>query len=336
MSDILSQNEINELLAALASGNDEPVEDVREEEPASEAKPYNFKTANKFSKEQIRMLRFIHENFAGRLATYLSGTLRAVTEVEVVSVEEQTYGEFNNSLPSPTFLAIYNMPPLAGSSLMELSPTISFEIISRLFGGGKSLVEADDANKVYTEIEVAILQRIAQQMISVMDESWERITDVRSYLDRVETNAQFAQIVSASEPISIITLNVKIGEVSDLVNICIPHLAIQPIAKQLAKTAWYDERGGIGSGEDVNIDEMTPRIKNTELTLHAVLNNTIATIHDVISLQVGDVIRMDHPTDRDITMLVEHIPKFKGKLGVTGKKLAIKITDILKEVTEDV
>lgn len=331
MADILSQSEIDELLMALASGRDTQQEVA--EEPEEEIRPYNFKTANKFSKEQIKMLYFIYENFAGRLATFLSGTLRSTCEVEVVSVEEQTFGEFNNSLPTPAFLAIINMPPLAGSSLLELSSTISYEIISRLFGGKDN--NNPEPNKYFTDIEISILQRIVQQMLAVMAESWERIADVHATLDRVETSAQFAQIVATSEPISIITMNVKIGSVSDIINWCIPHLAIQPIAKQMATTAWYNDRTTLPQSDNIDFFGASPRINNTIVTLRASLEETFATIQDVIGLQVGDIIRVDHHVNRPIMVNVEHIPKFVGVLGAHGKHLALKITDILEEVPED-
>lgn len=330
MADILSQSEIDELLMVLASGRDTQ----EQQEEADEAvRPYNFKTANKFSKEQIRMLYFIYENFAGRLGTFFSGTLRAVCEAEVISVEEQTFGEFNNSLPAPAFLAIISMPPLAGSVMLELSSAISYEIISRLFGGKGNT--DPEPNKNFTDIDISILNRIVQQMLVVMDESWERIADVNALLDRIETSAQFAQIVATSEPISIITMNVKIGEVSDIINLCIPYLAIQPIAKQMATTTWYTDRTTLQVGQDIDWINAKPRVHNTRVTLRASFDNTVATIQDVIGLQVGDVIRVDHHVERPIVVKVEHIPKFEGALGTYGKHLALKITDILEEVPED-
>ncbi|MEL7608591.1 MAG: flagellar motor switch protein FliM [Bacillota bacterium] len=332
MADILSQSEIDELLIALASGRDAPPVEKPEHSENDHLRAYNFRTANKFSKEQIRMLRFIHENYSGRLSTFLSGMLRAACDIEVVSIEEQTFSEFSNSLPLPAFLAIFDMPPLAGSAMMELSPTIAYEIISRLFGGTGQFQEY---SKLFTEIEIATLTRVVQKMLTVMNESWVRVTTVNATLDRIETSAQFAQIVSASEPIVIVTFNVKIGDVSDLINLCIPRLAIQPISQQLAMKSWYSERANSHDGQVENIPEVNPRIIHTALTLRAVFDSTPATVQDVVSLQVGDVIRVDHPVSKPITVMVEHMPKFKAMIGQKEHRLALKITDILKEVPED-
>ena len=329
MAHILSQNEIDELLNALASGRDTAPEKPTEKE-ASNIKLYNFRTANKFPKEQIRMLNFIYDSYAGRLSTYLSGTLRALCEVEVVSIEEQTFNEFSNSLPNPAFLAILHMPPLTGSALLDVSPAVAYEMISRIFGGTGHF---SDNQKLFTEIEVSILSRIIQQMLVLMGESWEKVARVNAALDRIETSSQFAQIVAANEPIAIITMKVKIGEISDLMNLCIPHVAIQPVSKQLAKKMWYADAATPAS--ETNLENISPRIANTQLTLHTVFDTTVATVRDILQLQVGDVIRVDHHIDKKITVLVEHIPKFKGSIGMFGQRYAVKISDILKEEQED-
>ena len=333
MADILSQSEIDELLLALASGQDLPAE-PEAEEVSGQVRKYDFRTANKFSKEQIRMLHFIYENYAGRLSTFLSGALRAMCEVKVVSIEEQTFSEFSNSLPSPTFLAIANMPPLAGTVLFEISAQVAYEIVSCLLGGAGGLVE--QAGKPFTEIEISILTRVSTQMLLYMKESWERITKISPTIDRVETSPQFAQIVAGSEPISIITMSVTIGEVSDIINLCIPHLAIQPIAKKLDTKLWYNERSSYTANEGMTFDaQLSPRISTTELALRALFNTTRATVGDILNLQVGDVIRVDHPLSANINVLVEHIPKFKGSLGQKGKQLSVKVSEIIREVAAD-
>lgn len=335
MAEILSQSEIDELLAALASGKDTSQEEPPEPEDGQHIQVYDFRDASKFSKEQIRMLNFIFDSYAGRLSTLFSGLLRAACEVEVVSVEElKAFREYNNSLPTPAFLTIFDMPPLAGSCLMELSPAISFEIISRLFGG-KGMAGEDAPNKPFTDIEIAILSRVVQQMMEIMDESWERVTEVHASMDRIETSAQFAQIVAVTEPVALITLNVTVGETSDILNFCIPHLAIQPISKLLATSAWYNEGGSQGGEEEKSLEELAPRINNTILTLSARFNATSVTVEDIIHLQEGDVLQLNHMVKDPITVMVEHIPKFHGVVGKQGKRAAVRITDIIKEETDD-
>ena len=330
MSNVLSQNEIDELLNALATGQDAAAEEICD--PAEhEIKPYDFRTANKFSKDQMRTLRFIYDNYASRLSTLLSATMRAMCEVDVISIEEQTFSEFSNSMPSPVIVSIINMSPLHGSMLLEIMPSIAYEIISRLLGGTGRFQSMD---KMFTEIELSILERILQKMIQPMNEAWEKIVKVNASLDRIETSAQYAQIVSANEPIAIVTMNIKIGNVSDIVNLCIPHMAVQPVAKQLVIKSWYTEqKSSMMTPEQKH--QMSSRLSQIKLNLHAVFDATSASVGDILSTQVGDVIRIDHHINRQVTLKVEHIPKFKGFIGMHGANYAVQITDILKGETED-
>lgn len=328
MSNILSQSEIDELLSALASGQDMPPEEQTEDE-SKLIRSYDFRTANKFSKDQMRTLHFIYDNFASRLTTYLSGTLRTACEVEVISIEEQTFSELINSMPVPVILSIINMPPLQGSILFEITPVIAYEIIARLLGGTG---QSENVDKAFTEIELSILERVTRRMIALMDEAWERINKVKATLDRVETSPQYAQIVSANEPIAIITLNAKIGEVEDIINLCIPHVAVQPIAKKLVIKSWYTDVGVRKTAEERDYQE---RLAGIYLTLQAMFNTTTATVGDVMNTKVGDVIQIDHKIDQPITVKVEHIPKFRGVIGIQSSNYAVRIMEILEEETDE-
>lgn len=324
MGNVLSQNEIDELLAALASGEaDEPAPEEEGEE--LNVREYNFRTANKFHKEQIRTLNIVYDNFARLLASYLSTTLRAIVEIEVISIEEQTFNEFNNSLPDPVILSIFSMTPLEGLLMMEITPGVAFAMINRLFGGGDGFGET---SKEFSEIELSILEKLIRQFLGLMVEAWDKVAEVNPRLDRIETSGQFAQIVSLNETIAIVTMNVTIGETSDLINLCIPHVAIEPVAQQLGLKLFY-------STSDREVIPQPEKIKRSlvdmPVRLHAYFDNTRATVGDVYSLQVGDVIQLDHNVNKPININVEHLPKFTGVIGTSGNHYAVSIVDVLEE-----
>lgn len=329
MANVLSQNEIDELLSALTSGNDTTEEETKQQE--DEIKQYNFRTANKFSKDQMRTLNFIHDNYAGRLSTLLSANLRTTCEVEVISVEEQTFSEFSNSMPSPVIVSLIGMRPLKGPVLLEIMPSIAYEIVNRLLGGTQRDQSMD---KTFTEIELSILELILKKMIEPMREAWQKIIKLETTLDRIETSPQYVQIVSSNEPIAIITMNITIGETSDIVNLCIPHMVVQPILKQLVIKSWYSEQKSntVSSGHKENLSN---KLSNIKLNLHAVLDDTYATVQEIMSTQVGDVIKIDHNINKQVTLKVEHIPKFSGFVGMCGKNYAIQISDIKRSAKDE-
>ena len=330
MANVLSQNEIDELLSALTSGKDIIPEEEGSETSEREVRVYDFRTANKFSKEQIRTLHFIYDNYSSRLSTFLSGMLRVICEVQVLSIEEQSFSELSNSMSTPIVASIISMPPLQGSSLFLISSAVAYEIISRLLGGTG---EKQAVDKPFTEIELSIMERVIKSMLGIMNEAWEKINKVSAHLERIETSSQYVQIVSANEPIAIITMKVSIGETTDIINICLPHVALQPIAKQLVMQSWYNDNSIKVKASDTG--NLGQNLNGVYLTLNAVFNETHATIKDILNTEVGDVIQVNHNINMPVTVKIEHIPKFKGFVGMYGSNYAVKVTDILKEEIGD-
>lgn len=131
--DILSQNEIDALLSALSTG-EMSAEEMKREEEAQRVKVYDFKRALRFSKDQIRSLTRIHENFARLLTTYFSAQLRTYVQIEVASVDQIPFEEFIRSIPNMTLINIFEVSPLEGNILMEVNPNIAYSMLDRLMG----------------------------------------------------------------------------------------------------------------------------------------------------------------------------------------------------------
>ena len=328
MANVLSQNEIDELLNALNTG-----EEIKEEAPAEEnananVKIYDFRTANKFYKEQMRTLKIVFDNFSYLLANRLTGMLHTVCEIEVLSVEETSFGEFNNSLPDPVVLGVVEMEPLTGTIIIELSSALAYGFISRLFGGSADYTLSD---KSFSEIDSTIIENILYQMMGILKESWEKITDVNPVLTRVEYSAQFTQITAMNEPSAIVTMSVKVDDIEGMISICIPHLAVQPIAKQLTAVNWTLASSATGHLQQSKEDEIKEQLLNTDAVMHAQFNGTKTSLREILNMQIGDVICLNHGIRDYITVNVEKVPKFKGVVGTENHKYAVQIAKIIKE-----
>lgn len=320
MANVLSQNEIDELLKSLNSGKVPKEKEIKTE---LKVKKYDFRLANKFTKEQLRSINNIFESYTRLLTNFFTGTLRTSCEIDLVSIEETKYIEFANSLPNVSFLGVIGLSPLVGSSLISISTEIAYALINRVLGG--AIIE-EEPELNFTEIELVIMERIFRQMLQLLDEAWQKVVDVDSSLERIETNPQYAQIAATNEPIAIVTMNVKINHVEGFIHFCLPHLAIKPVEKLLSVKSMYhiyddDEKQGIS-------EEIIGVIDTTKLNLIARFNNTYSCVEDVLNIQEGDVIVLDHNVNSPINLYVEHMPKFKGKLGVKDKRYSILLTDI--------
>ncbi|MGE4484048.1 MAG: flagellar motor switch protein FliM [Oscillospiraceae bacterium] len=324
MNEVLSQSEIDALLSELTLGESSPDKLVGPVD-TSNIKPYDFKTANRFPKEQIRTINIVMTNYVQFLSSYLSGILRVNCEIDTLPIEELSFYEFNNALPTPVILAIVSAPPMEGSILIQLSSEVADAIVSRLLGGVNA---SSESKRAFTEIELAILERIIKQMLGFFDEAWMKVIRVRSRLERIETSSQFAQIVDINEPVALVTMNVKLGNDVGIISFCLPHMAIEPVAKQLNTRSWY-------SG--VQIRKVTPatetvskKILNSEVNVHVLFNDTTATVEDISDLKVGDVIQLEHKMGEPVRVILQNLPKFRASIGTKGSKYAVKITEIIK------
>lgn len=325
MATILTQSEIDALLNSLNTGEDTGAAQETDKQD-SEVRVYDFRTANKFSKEQIRTLHTIFDSFASLLSTRMTGLLRTLCEVSVISVEEQNFGEFNNSIPLPSLITIINAPPLKGSFIFQVSASIVFGIVGCLFGGS---AEYSDLTRPFSEIDLAIMNNVLPQLLRAFGESWDKVAKISARLDRMETSPQFTQITDSNEPAAIITLNVKMGNVEDMITICMPYLLLQPISKRLTSMAWTMGERKDGSGQRDPALQM--KVLDTPVTLRARLDKSQATIEDLLRMRVGDILLTGHSIEQCINVDIEQLPKFEAVLGVSNNRRVVQIAKIVKE-----
>jgi len=324
VGDILSQNEIDRLLAQLNAGELD-VKEFTKETAEKKVRNHDFRRPSKFAKDHIRTLSIINENYARLLTNFLSGYLRTLVQVDVQTVQPLQYSEFTNSIANPAVLGIVNFDPLPGSIIFEINPAIAYSLIDRILGGKGAGI---DKVRGFTEIELAILMRLMTQMLSLMKEPWENVTDIRPSLDRIETNAQFAQLMSPNEMVALVTFTAKIGEVEGFFNICIPHMVVEPVMPKLSTKLWFSliEKGS--TEESRQSIEM--RVRETDIPVIAVLGRTTLSVREFLMLQEGDVLMLNTKINGKLEVYTGDILKFYGKPGVRNKKNAVKITEIVR------
>lgn len=322
--DVLSQSEIDALLSALSTGEMD-ADELKKEQTEKKVRVYDFKRALRFSKDQIRSLTRIHENFARLLTTFFSAQLRTYVQISVASADQIPYEEFIRSIPKMTILNVYQVPPLEGRILMEVNPNVAYAMLDRILGGkGTSVNKIDHL----TEIEKKIMSNIFEHSIENLREAWETLCEINPILDNFEVNPQFLQMVSPNETVVVISLNTVIGETSGMINICIPHIVLEPIIPKLSVHYWMQADK---KAEDPEQKAMIEKgIKKANIPVTVELGSSEITIHEFLMLGVGDVIELNQPIDEPLMMKISGTPKFIGQAGKINKKLAIQILDTLK------
>lgn len=329
MSEILSQSEIDALLSALQSGEVD-VEAIKEEENAKKVRVYDFRRPNKFSKDQLNTLEVIYDNFAKLLTTYLSGVLRTRIQIKVGTVEQLTYDEFTRSISNPTIMSIFIMPPFEGKAIMEISPSITFTMIDRLFGGpGSSIVK----NRGLTEIERSVMEKTMDRILTLMKEAWEALLEVDPIHESIEINPQFTQITSPSDMVVIITLKIILGETEGIINVCLPCLMLEPVAPKLNVSHWF---GTTAKKQTPELQlALTKSIEKARAPISVCLGRTTITLKELLDISEGDVISLDKKHSDPLDMFVDTRKKYLARPGVSRGKLAVQIYNKLEGSDDD-
>ncbi len=324
MGEVLSQSEIDNLLAALSTGELD-VEQMQET-AERQVKDYDFKRPAKFSKEHLRTLEIIYEHYGRLVSTNLPVYLRRNVQVNVNSSEAVTFSEFTNALANPVILGIVDFEPMGGSIIIELSTNLGFAMIDRMLGGqGQPLERVRD----FSEIEMTILEKLMVICMQLMREPWKNVMDINPVMERIETNAQFAQVIAPSDMIAIVTLNVKIGDVEGLMNICLPYFTLEDVMDKLNTKYWFSTMQ-LEDSEKYE-EHIEALIKRIDVPIKAVLGKSQVSVSDFINLQVGDIIRLNTGVESEMNVYVGNMKKFTALPGSSKDKYAVRVTTVIRE-----
>jgi len=330
MTEVLSQDEIDQLLTAISAG-DTDTDDFRPVNDTRKIKIYDFKRPDKFSKEQIRTVSIMHETFARLTTTALSAQLRSMAHVHVASVDQLTYEEFIRSIPTPTTLAVINMDPLKGNAILEIDPSVTFSIIDRLFGGTG---QGTKVQRDLTDIEQSVMEGIIVRILANMREAWTQVIDLRPRLGQIETNPQFAQIVPPSEMVVLVTLETKVGEEEGMMNFCIPYITIEPIISKLSSQFWFSSVRRSSTTQYLGV--LKDKLSTVDMDVVAEIGTINLPVRDVLNLRVGDVVRLSNVRVGDpFSLSVGNKKKFLCQAGTIGKKVAVQIIKKLADTEQE-
>ncbi len=328
--EVLSQSEIDALLSALSSGEMD-ANQLKQEESERKVRVYDFKRALRFSKDQIRSISRINENYSRLLTTYFSAQLRTYVHISVASVDQVPYEEFVRSVPSMTVLNIFSMAPLDGRIIFEINPNIAYAMLDRILGGrGTSLNKIDKL----TEIETTIMTNLFEGSLDNLREAWSSVEDIDPVLEEFEVNPQFLQLVSPNETVVVVSLNTTIGESSGMINICIPHVVLEPIMPRLSVHYWMQTETQ-KERKPEEYKNLSDNLKTTMLDLNVLLGETEITVNDFLNLSKNDVLHLNQSIQDPLLLQSEGETLYTVQPGHNKNKVAVQILEEIKKEAPD-
>lgn len=323
MPKILSQEEIDALLKNVGQDDGSSLDVIEGVE--KKVTPYDFSHPQLLSKEQERMIENIHENFCRSFSVYLSAQLRLLVEIRQLAIEQFTYSEFVTSLASPTCLYIIDFNKPGGRGLLEMSSKLTIFIVEKLFGGQTTFQDASDEREV-THIEQKVMQRVIDRCLHELSKAWVSENDINMKMGSFESNPDYAQIVSSSEPVVVLSLEVVIHGNKTILNICYPYNWISKVMMAEEFTDQMNEE--LSEINSIETESIANTLHKTDTHLSAILGKVEITIRDFLELTEGDVLLLSTKIDSSIPVMLENKHLFDAFPGSHRKSKALKISKI--------
>lgn len=351
MGDILSQEEIDALLASVGSaapaapaapaavaaapssaGSPQSQRNDRGKAPPEERKVsiYDFRRPDRVSKDQMRVLQNLHEGFSRLLSTTLTSYLRTLIEVELVSVDQLTYNEFVMSVTNPSCIYIFQMEPLTGNAIFEINPSLVFFMIDRLFGGpGKAM----QYNRELTDIERSVMNKIVERLLQDLKEAWEYLGIFHPKIESYENNPQFVQIAPASETVILISFELRSRHTSGLMSMCMPYMFLEPVMGNLSAENWISSSRGATADTRKIVER---ELSSTPVELKAILGRTSLSLRQILGLQKGDTLVMEKSSGSEVVLAAGGKARFLCKPGQVHGRKCVQVTTLVEREVGDV
>lgn len=319
MAEVLSQQEIDALLNN--KGTEQKV-DVAQPQSTREAIPFDFRLPNRISKNQLRTIQNINENFAEMFGSYLMAKLQTIVTCNVTTVDQIYYSEYVLSVSNPACLFTFDINHTDIKGILEFSPEFALTLVDRLLGGnGKGTKNSE----VITPIEQKVLEVVNKKILQDLGKAWQIIGDYDFKLDKFEPDIDFVQITSQSESVLLITFEVHIGEETYMMNLCFATYAFDTILSKLSNQNLSSIRPVKYQGTTAH-NILTDHLKKTMLSVEVEFGQSAISFNQLLNLKKGDVISLDTKIGDEIKVSVEKKHMYNAVSGVVNNHRAVKIT----------
>ena len=334
MNQVLSQSEVDALLAAVSdgdvasttgssggasnSGGSQGNGKVDERKIVN----YDLTSQDRIIRGRLPQLEVIYEKFMRAFRVSLSSALRKIASITLTSTEFLKFGEFINTLPMPTCMSVLRFGNLRGSALLVIESKLAYALVDSFFGGADRPYTKIDG-KDFTPIELSIVRRVVELGIHDLENAWASVEKIGCSFVRTEVNPQFVGIVPPTDVVIASTFDVELENATGTISIVIPYATIEPI-KQKLQTGFQVESDQTDKKLWTSI--ISEQLYETDLEIKVNLGETEIKLKDLMTLKVGDVIPLDQDASGEFDIQVENIKKFKGYYGIHHGTVAVQVT----------
>lgn len=328
MAEVLSQSQIDMLLNSI--GSSEPEVEQPKEVIAEEYRKYNFYSPKKFTRDKLKMLSGVFDNYSRMLSSKLNSLFRTGCEVEVVGIEEQRYYEFSNALSENDVVGVVNTSLQDNKKyapiLMNVSTELTLAMIDMMIGGGDGSSVEIPFHYKYTDVELSIFEAIFSHITKNMSDAWNAFNFLRFDFQRLEASSGMVQLIGADETVVLVVLSVQLGATQGRLSICVPGSTLSNIFSRYERQLQESQGSRTNEEEEAEIMEA---LRSTYLDINVRMPSSRILLRDASEIKVGDIINLNRTKDANVYLYIDNKERFSGKLGTNKKNLAVKINEMI-------
>ena len=320
---ILSQDEIDALLKGVATGSVE----TAPKEPAGPAAitAFNFAGQDRIVRGRMAALDIIHDRFIKLLTATFTRSLHRSIDIRLQSTEIVKFGMLMSRLPLPSSLVIFKMEPLRGNGLLAMDASLVYLLTDYYFGGGGQ-THVKPEGRDFTPIQLRIIRNIGDFALLDLEKAWKGAHAIKAEVLRVESNPQFAMVITARELALLVSLQIEIGDITKEFFLCYPYSMLEAIKEKLSVGFMNDQydvnqHWAVRLREEIQFCPMEIAVELGQATIH---------VQDLMGFAPGDVILLEKSYGDPVVASIENIPKFKGMLGVVKGQQALQVLSVIK------
>lgn len=299
------------------------------------ANTYDFRQTEKFTTDQNRFLEKLFIGFAENVVTQLAPLLQTRFSMELISFKSKSYQRYINELPEPTPLVVFRLDQDT-QAFIDIDFELAFAIFERLLGG-KGLIARDEVRGFLTDLEKTVLKRPFSRMLTAYSQAWREFKEVEALFQSLELNPNAVHICPPSETMVAVTFQVDMGQSQGLINVVVPFRYLKVSIPRSSFDEFVLSRQATMSGQTGG--SITPifatKIASAKVPVSISLGRAELLFRELLTIEVGDTIRLDSEISNPLKIKVNGRTKFLGSPGIKNNKLAARVSKVLEEGDEE-
>jgi len=266
-----------------------------------EPRTYDFRRPTKLSREHVRVLQIAQEAFARQATTILTSMLRANARFELSTIEQSSYDDYLETLPSPVFAATFTLEPLAGKGLLAYPLDMAMATVDHMLGGNG---KAEQPNRPMTAMETTITLHLLKRLLEEFANAFSHITPVQPELNSIEYDPQLAQAAAGSDTVMVARFAMAVGSREGEATLVLPFSSFatalnNAASPQLSESALAKRKKAT--------EALVARLNLVPVDVSVRFAPLQVSSADLLSLAVGDVLLLRHPRDSPLEVTTNDV-----------------------------